>query len=194
MEEGGSMEGEAKSGGQAAIIALVGGVVMAVGSLLAWAKVSINLVGLNQSETVKGIDGSDGKITIVLGVVIVVLAALALGKLAKKATGWIITGCAVIATGLGAWDWTDIKSKGDDIVHQAAAAAGGNADVIKMLEDGIKVSTGIGLYLVVLGGIMAIVGGIMLATKKSAATAAAPPSTPWAPPPTAPPPPPPPPA
>lgn len=182
------MEGEGKSTSTAAIIAVIGGVLVAAGSLLAWAKVSINLAGLNESETVKGIDGSDGKLTVALGVVIVVLAALALGKRATKTASRVITGCAVIATGIGAWDWTDIKSKGDDIVHQAATAAGGNAEVIKMLEDGIKVSTSIGLYLVVLGGIIAIIGGVMLATQKSAATAAAPPSTPWAPPPTAPPP------
>jgi hypothetical protein len=164
---------------------------MAAGSLMSWAKVSIHLpvIGMDESVSVAGTKG-DGTITVVLAVVILILTAIAAFMAKGRWMGWIITACAVIATGVGVWDWTDIKSAGDEVIQGAQAATGGNEEAMKMLADGIKVSTGLGLYLVLLGGVLALIGGVMLATKKSP-----PPQMPiapeMAPPPPLPPPPPP---
>ena len=55
----------------AGILGIVGGALMAVGSFLAWAEVS----GGGTSVTAKGVDGSDGYITLVAGLVAVVLGS-----------------------------------------------------------------------------------------------------------------------
>jgi hypothetical protein len=69
------MQQPRSSGGvTAAALAVVGGVVAMAGSLLSWAKASVG----PSSFSAKGIDGWEGKVTIVAGVVMLVVGASAL--------------------------------------------------------------------------------------------------------------------
>ncbi|MEY4174801.1 MAG: hypothetical protein RI900_1966 [Actinomycetota bacterium] len=112
------------------IIALAAGALVVVGSLLPWAKV-LGFI------SVSGTDG-DGKITLVLG-------ALAIaGLFVRKASSLI--GVAVIfllSLAIGVYDFVNVSNK----ITEAEG---------EIFEGGVSV--GIGLYLVIAGGLIGLIG------------------------------------
>ena len=92
-----------------AIVAIIGGVMLAIGSFLTWATVSLDTTALinklaetlgvttgsagdlptdDLSNSVSGWDGSDGKITLVVGVIIIVAAILSSSRNPASAWRW----------------------------------------------------------------------------------------------------------
>src|SRR3972149_460512 len=147
-------ETSAKPSPTAAIVGIVGAVLAIIGSFLVWAKVSADFGSLGQgsvSVTVKGTEG-DGKITLVLGILLLIAGVvLALAKTRRLARGMAILAIVfgVLVVAIGAYDAANIKSK----------SIPSGAGIPQELLDLIKISIGPGLWVVILGGGVGLVGG-----------------------------------
>jgi hypothetical protein len=121
----------------AGILGLVGGALMALGSFLAWAEVA----GGGTSVIAKGVDGSDGYITLVAG---------------------------IVGGGIGLYDALTAKdSVLDAAAEELAPSFEASAQEVRTVLDQaidagqLSVSIGIGLYVVIGGGVVALAGGIL---------------------------------
>ncbi len=157
-----------------AILAIVGGALLAVGSFLSWATVS----GAGTEVSASGMDGSDGIVTLVAGII-----ALACGLLAMKAGRRILAIVTILAglagAGLGIYDALTAKdSVLDAAAEQVATQVGATVDEVRaLLDDAIdagelSISISLGLYVVIGGGVLALVGGVMMLGTKGASTSA----------------------
>ncbi len=127
------------------ILALVGGCLMVLGSLFPWAQV----VSVFGTVTVNGTEG-DGKITIVLGLVVAVLGLLAIANRRAK-LHILVPILGLVGGGIGLLDLLNASSKFESVA-----------------SDGfVHPSIGIGLYLVILGGIATLVAALFGATNRS---------------------------
>jgi hypothetical protein len=183
-EEGAAQPAEGKGptpvGG---ILALVGGALLAIGSFLDWAEVS----GTGTSVTATGIDGTDGWITLGAGVL-----ALAAGSAIVRRTGGrgvailaIVAG--VIGGGVGLYDAATAKDSFlDSAAEELAREFGGSVQQLRALLDAaiqvgeLAVTVMIGLYVVIAGGVLAIVGGAISLGRGSVGPALAASATPAA--------------
>jgi hypothetical protein len=166
---------ESTSKPAAAVLGIVGGAVLVIGSVLPWAKVSLDLnkfaevlgvdpslmagAGVETSQNVGGLD-ADGKFTLVAGIVVLVCAAILLAR-AKR---WL--GVLMLLGGLagGGVAMFDIVSK-DRQLDDALASAGPELEAIGLSADTFRevftVSFSTGIYLCVIGGILAMIAGAM---------------------------------
>ena len=158
-----------------AILAIAGGALLAVGSFLSWATVS----GGGTSVSAKGVDGSDGYITLVAGI-IALGAGAAMMKQTKRVLAVLALLAGLIGGGVGLYDAMTAKdSVLDAAAEQIAPGLGASADQVRgLLDDAIdsgelSISISFGLYLVIGGGLLALVGGA-LSMRGRAETAAAP--------------------
>jgi hypothetical protein len=120
-----------------ALVAMISGAVLAISSFLEWVSVEVT-PGFKVSAS--GMDGSDGWITLVSGVVGVVAGAMAYSAGPKgKLPGILAIVAGIIGLGVGLIDYAD--------------------------ADGYQ---SYGLYLVILGGLGTLVGGIMLLRSRTA--------------------------
>lgn len=185
------------------VLAIVGGALLVVGSFLVW----VSLSGGGFSESTTGVDGSDGWITFVAGLVAIAAGFLAI-RSGRRALAVLAILAGLAGGGLGLYDALTVR---DSIAEELAPQLGvsveeARAGVDLLVDSGqLDISMGIGLYLVLAGGALAFIGGLSLLVRRaepaSAEMAAVTPmSTEPAPPPPAPeaagtsPPPPPPPA
>lgn len=108
-----------------------------MGSFLPWATVTtvFGTASLNGSQ-------GDGKITLVLSLIIVLLSVLELNGSSNTRVGALVL--ALIAVGVGGYDFINVNSKLPEASSEFAQA-----------------SIGVGLYAVVGGGIVAVVGALM---------------------------------
>lgn len=147
----------------AGIVAIVGGGLLAVGSFLPWAEVS----GSGASVTAKGLDGSDGYITLAAGLIAVVT-----GLLMLRATRRVVVVVAVLAGlvggGLALYDALTAKdSVLDAAAEELAPSFGVSPDQVRAALDQavdsgqLGVSISIGLYVVIAGGLVTVVGGLL---------------------------------
>jgi hypothetical protein len=147
----------------AGIVAIVGGGLLAVGSFLPWAEVS----GSGASVTAKGLDGSDGYITLAAGLIAVVT-----GLLMVRATRRVVAVVAVLAGlvggGLALYDALTAKdSVLDAAAEELAPSFGVSPDQVRAALDQavdsgqLGVSISIGLYVVIAGGLVTVVGGVL---------------------------------
>jgi hypothetical protein len=145
------------------VLAVVGGALLVVGSFLAWAKVS----GGGVSVSAKGIDGSDGWVTVIAGAV-----ALAVGIAAMRGPRRALAILAILAGlaggGLGVYDALTAKdSVLDAAAEEIAPGFGATPEEVRgLLDDAIdagqlEISLSIGLYIVIAGGALALVGGAL---------------------------------
>jgi hypothetical protein len=148
-------------------LAAVGGLLVAVGSFLTWATLTIDATsfgGQKESQSVQGFDASDGKISLAIGVILIVAGLIAMrSKAAGGRRGMgvlaIIGGLAAIA--LGIFEVMDIKNDLDALVTGLG------------LPDGVAShSTGIGLWIIIAGGVLGLVGGVMTMASAKAMPAA----------------------
>ena len=174
-----------------AILAVAGGVLLAIGSVLTWAKASIDLdafaqalgvdpaqlqgaVGAETSKVVSGTSTSDGKLALVCGLVAVILGVVAYSKRERwKVLGVVTMVAGVVGGGIAVYDIT----KKDDVIAEAKAAVGPTLASIgldaSVLDNIFKVTLGIGIWVCVIGGIVALVGGLMMMMNASSAGAPA---------------------
>jgi hypothetical protein len=171
-----------------AVLGIVGGAVLVIGSILPWAKVSLDLdrfaallgvdpsvmagLGAQTSQNVDGLD-ADGGMTLVAGIVVLVCAGIFLAK-SMRWLGVLMLLGGLAGAGIAAFD---ILSK-DRQVDDALAEAGPQLEAIGLSADTFRqvftVSFSIGIYLCVLGGIVSLLAGGMalMATSDSTMQAA----------------------
>jgi hypothetical protein len=146
-----------------AILAIVGGALLAIGSFLAWAEVS----GGGTSVTAQGIDDSYGYFTLAAGgFALVVGIVMARGARRELAVLAVLAG--LVGGGVGLYEALTIKdSVLDAAAEQLAPSFELSTDQVRAaldqaIETGqLSLSIGIGLYAVIAGGVVALVGGIV---------------------------------
>jgi hypothetical protein len=157
-----------------AILAIVGGALLAIGSFLAWAEVS----GGGTSGTAKGVDGSDGYITLAAGVV-ALLVGIAMTRRAERMLAALVMVAGIVGGGIGLYNaFTTKDAVLDTVAEKIARDLGTSAEQARtaldeLIEAGqFSVSISIGIYVVIAGGAVALVAGI-LGLRGSAAEPAA---------------------
>jgi hypothetical protein len=145
------------------VLTIVGGILMAIGSFLSWAEIS----GGGQSESVSGTDASDGWVTLVAGL-IAVGAGIAALRAPKRQLALAAALAGGFGVGFGLFDALTLKDSAlDSVAEETAAASGVSFQELRTLLDvlidsgQLGISIGIGLYVVIAGGILAIVGAAM---------------------------------
>jgi hypothetical protein len=161
------------------ILGIVGGVAMAIGSFLTWATVSVDFdkiataVGIDPSQipeeiraqgtvSATGWKAGDGKWTLVAGIVVVVAAALLAVASSRRVVGIVMVVGGVVGGGLALYDATIQKN---DAVDNAAATFSG-LGLPGTLRDYFSLSLGIGIWLCIAGGAIAIVSGVLAMTSQ----------------------------
>ncbi|MGH2740669.1 MAG: hypothetical protein ACRDH6_09345 [Actinomycetota bacterium] len=150
------------------VLALIGGLVAAAGSVLRWATVDVELAeaGLPaQREVVSGLDTSDGKVFLIIGVVVAGLAVMSWllrSMVARRVLGVLM----VVAAGFTVWgaavDLVDIEDQGLRGIAEQFASQNASVNlevVLEQLRAFVSISPGIGLYLVIGGAAVALAGG-----------------------------------
>ena len=154
------------------VVALVGGALVMLGSTLTWAKLAMNMPGSgSEKEVLSGMNAGDGKITLALGAIVVAVAIAGASRLVTRAGG-VGTALAVlgIAAGgfasiLGVMFAVDLRTHAlDHAITEAGLKLTGFAQPARdLLDQATAVSSGWGLYLVILGGLVAAAGGVLAA-------------------------------
>jgi Protein of unknown function (DUF2510) len=141
--------GETNRGG---LVVLVGALVLAIGSALAWAKVEAGLF----SRSIAGTDG-DGKITIAIAAVVGVAALVGMLR-APVSGGAVILALVggIAAGGVAVYDIVNVNNKIDEVSSATSL---------------VTASVGIGLYVCVGGAAMIVVGALMVSSAVKAAAA-----------------------
>lgn len=181
-----------------AILMVVGGALMVVGSFLTWLTAKIDLVAFADaikketgvdigglpgfsstpnSSSIAGTKGWEGKLALIGGVLVL---ALGIAAIVGKVTGSRAARFAFIGGALGIFGGLYVMLTKSSGIADAKAGAAGTftaAGVSPSVLDNIfTVSVGVGLYLTLIGGIAAIVGGVM-SMGKGATTATMPAAT-----------------
>jgi hypothetical protein len=163
----------------AAILGIIGGAVLVIGSVLPWAKVSLDLdkfaqvlgvdpslmagLGAQTTQNVGGLD-ADGTFTLIAGIVVVVCAIILLVR-ASRGLGVLMLLAGLAGASVAVYD---ILSK-DRQLDDALAGAGPQLEAIGLSADTFRdvftVSFSIGIYLCVLGGVLAMIAGAMGLTR-----------------------------
>jgi hypothetical protein len=149
-----------------AILAIAGGALLVIGSFLSWAEIS----GGGQSQSVTGIDATDGWVTLVAGLV-AIAAGIAALRQARRSFALAAGIAGGFGLGFGLFDAVTMKDGAlDSVAEETAAASGVSFQELRTLLDvlidsgQLAISIGIGLYVVIVGGALAIVGaGLQLA-------------------------------
>lgn len=147
----------------AGILGVVGGALLALGSFLTWAEVT----GGGTSVTAKGVDGSDGYITLFAGLVAVV-AGIMMARGTRRVLAVLVILAGIVGGGIGLYDALTAKdSVLDAAAEELAPTFGASAQEVRAALDQaidagqLSVSISIGLYVVIGGGVVALVGGIV---------------------------------
>jgi Tryptophan-associated transmembrane protein (Trp_oprn_chp) len=163
----------------AVAIIVVGGAIAIIGSVLTWFKATItaDLSSFGQgsqsfSQSGKGLD-IDGVATLIAAVVAIAAALLVL-ILRDRATRTIL-GIVAILGGLVAAGFAtyDLITGRDQILNGLREAATG-VPIDRLLATGLlrlDITPQFGIFMVIAGGVIAIIGGVMLVLQRAAAEA-----------------------
>lgn len=165
------------------IIGVVGGALLFIGSMLTWATVSLDvpkfaqLLGLDPStlqglsaQSSKSVAGTsaDGKYTLIAG--IIVIAGVLVAYVRKMRAGAVlaaVAGAGGVLIALIEFGTKDSQiDRGLEGASSQLAQIGISAAQFKTV---VNVSWGIGLYVVIVGGVIAIVGAVLTMQGASAA-------------------------
>lgn len=178
----------------AAVLAILGGLLVILGSTLTWFSVTADASALNGGSvtvSVKGMDG-DGKITLIAGIVLVILGGLMYAMRGRNMTAISIIALlgGVVAALVAIYDITTAKSTGTDSVANAIASQPHGPLTVDQIRQvlsliSINVSVEIGVIMVAVAGIVGAVGGALgirasrlAATPTGAVAVSPPPDTP----------------
>ena len=146
-----------------AVLAIAGVALLAIGSFLAWAEVS----GGGTSVSAKGIDGTDGYLTLGAGIV-ALLVGIVLLRQPKRALAILAIAAGLIGGGVALYDALTAKdSVLDSAAEELAPTIGASAELVRVLLDEaidagqLSISLAIGIYVVIAGGVLALVGGLL---------------------------------
>jgi hypothetical protein len=149
----------------------LGGLLVGLGSLLDWATVAPHIPGATGTalnSDIPGIDLAEGKITLVLGftllVVGVVMRGISSGATARI-LGWVIVAASIVATGIAVLNIVRKDSAFDSgaqqLAHRIADTTGlPYNDIFAKIERYLVVDLKLGIYLVIIGGIIGLIGGL----------------------------------
>jgi hypothetical protein len=159
------MEGTAQRGAPiGAVIAILGGVLLVVGSFLSW----VELSGGGVTETVSGIDGDDGKLTLAAGVIVILVGLVGL-RFSRRVLAVAAILVGLVGAGIGLYDALTAKDAALDAFAEAVAGDLGvsvgdaRAALDLAIEGGqLDISISIGLILVIAGGAIAVIGGVLM--------------------------------
>lgn len=157
---------------------IVGGLLAGLGSLLAWAKLEAG----PDSATAKGVDGSDGYVTLVAGLVIVVCGLVSVARPRRSLAILAIVG-GIGAAGIGLYDAVTAEDSAIDALASELAGGFGvsESQATALLREAVdqglvSITLRYGIYLVIGGGALGIVGGAVQTARRD--VPAAPLSTP----------------
>jgi hypothetical protein len=152
------------------VLAIAGGALLAVGSFLEWATVSVAVTGVDaETASTSGIDSSDGWVTLVAGAVAMLVGIVALRR-PRRALAVLAIVAGLAGGALGVYDVVNAEdSVLDALAEETAAQAGLPADQVRAALDAARdagelsldISIGIGLIGVIAGGALAVVGGLL---------------------------------
>lgn len=141
----------------AGALALAGGVAALVGSFLGWAEVTAGPF----SEQARGIDGWEGKATIVGGAVMIVAGIRVVVTGSHQAIARLRPRAAIggsVVAGVGIYTALTVR----DQLLDAAATQLPRAEVERALDTGLlELSIAVGLYLVIAGGAQGILAALI---------------------------------
>jgi hypothetical protein len=180
----------------AAVLAILGGLLVILGSFLTWFSVTADasaLGGGSATISVTGMDG-DGTITLIAGIVLVILGGVMFVMRGRNLTAISIIALlgGVVAALVAIYDISTAKSNATDSVAQTIASQSNGRVSVDQARQVLSlvhfdISVGIGVILVAVAGIVGAVGGALgirasrMAATPAGAVAASPP--PYAPPP-----------
>jgi hypothetical protein len=153
---------------------IAGGAMIVLGSLLPWFELHANParlggVGGEVSRSIRGTDTSDGTLFLVIGVVVLVLGAVAFvvpGGGPRFAMALIGALGAFFVGGFALYDALTPRSQAIDAISSELGPVGTEARrfVEGLFDRGyISIGTSVGLWLVVLGAVAALVGTVLSA-------------------------------
>lgn len=172
------------------ILGIVGGALLFIGSFLTWASVSIDVTKFAQalgldpaalqgaigqtSKSVSGMsDSGDGVFTLIAGLVVIVLAVVLLLKSdLNKIMGALMVVAGAIGAGVALYDLTRVNNAKDEALGGLSGQLQSAGIDPGVLDGVIKVTAGIGIYVCALGGLIAVIGGIMALMRKTSAAPA----------------------
>lgn len=159
------------------IVGIVGGLMLALGSFLTWATVSVEVdmiagalridpaqipagVRAGSTASVTGWRLTDGKWTFAAGIVVLVVAVAFTSSRNTRVLGALMIVGGAVGGGIAIYDATIQKNQAIDSVARAFAGFG----LPGRVADFFAVTLGIGIWLAIAGGLVAVVGGVMAMT------------------------------
>jgi hypothetical protein len=150
----------------------LGGLLVGLGSLLDWGAVAVRVPGAagnGLTSDVPGVDLAEGKITLILGFALLVIGVVMRGipsKATARILGWVIVATSIVATGIAVFDIarkdTAFDTGAQDTAHKIANTTGlPYSDLLARIEKYLVVDLKLGIYLVIVGGILGLVGGLL---------------------------------
>ena len=176
---------QSRSASTPMILGVVGGAILAIGSFLNWATVSVNFdkiasaLGIDPAQipdsvragstvSVTGWKGGDGKWTFFAGVAVLVFAVLLMTARNARVFGILMIVGGAVGAGIALYDATIQKN---NVLNDAGSALAG-AGLPGQVSDFLSLTIGIGIWLCIIGGVVAIVAGIMAVISGNAAVPA----------------------
>jgi hypothetical protein len=150
----------------------LGGLLVGLGALLDWGSVTVRIPGTTGnalSSDVPGVDLAEGKIVLILGFALLVIGVVMRG-ISSGATarilGWVIVAASIAATGIALLDVvrkdSAFNSGAQDTAHRVAATTGlPYDDLLARIQKYLVVDLKLGIYLVIVGGILGLIGGLL---------------------------------
>ena len=164
------MERDDSASGSGTAAVLVGGVLIMLGSTLPWAKFAMNMPGAGAAKgTLSGMAAGDGKMALAIGAIAitVAVASVLVKKKGGLGVGLVVVGIAAggFAAILGVMFAMDVRTHALDyaIAQAGQKPAEYPGPARSILDQATAVTHGWGLYLVILGGVVVVIGGILAA-------------------------------
>jgi hypothetical protein len=169
-----------------AIVGIVGGVALVLGSLLTWGTGTLNVQALasaagldpaavsaaigDVSRSVSGIDVTGGKWALAMGIVAIVLGVVALMKVSPRVVGVGLIVAGLIGGGWALYDTTQADVVKEQAIEEAVPRLGSVEGASAVIGQYIDTSFGPGIWISLVGGLVAIGGGIVLLTSGGSMT------------------------
>ncbi|GAC1411356.1 MAG: hypothetical protein NVSMB57_06030 [Actinomycetota bacterium] len=170
------------------------GMIISLGAIISLASVALNYIkasidltdigGKALSESHPGFETNAGKIVLVLGIVLLIVGAMAYTK-GKKIFAVLGIIVALLIVGASLLEITYSKKANQDDFRQKLAAQSGQSDQADSISQKLDVKVGPGPYVALAGGLLGLIGSIMAPKRKKDVAWTPPPAATGAPPPPA---------
>ena len=172
------------------ILAIVGGIGLAIAAFLSWGTVSLDAVkfasalGIDpsqitpgslpqMSQSVSGTDGWEGKLAVVAGVVAIVIGVIAMREV-RKGLGVVLIVAGLVGGGVALYDVVTVNDQKDAAIEDASADLQQFGIQASTLSDAIDVSLDAGIWVCVLAGLVVVVAGVMVRAGENESSTATP--------------------